>query len=642
MRKCYLLSLVLLSLALQTRAEEVAYAVFDATAKTLTFRYDDGYDSSSDVQWEVTNTGTSNPGWVNKRTQIVTAVFDASFAAARPQSCYTWFYKMDNLERVDGLTNLNTSEVTTMQGMFSQSPKLTTLDLSHFDTSLVTNMQHMFYSCSALESVYVGRQWTVKQVTNSTLMFYYCYAIVGEDGTTYANNVWDKTPAHYGSGGYLREKKYAYALFNATAKTLTFRYDGDYDSASDVQWLAEDTGTSNPGWVNKRTQIVTAVFDASFAAARPQSCYTWFYKMDNLERVDGLTNLNTSEVTTMQGMFSQSPKLTTLDLSHFDTSQVTTMQHMFYQSGGLSVLDLSSFDTSSVTDMYYMFNECTALTTLDLSSFDLTAVETMNRMFRNCTNLATVIVGEQWAVPDVTNGDYMFYNCSAIVGEDGTTLGTKTDKTRAHCDAGGYLTRKTVEVTANAIGTDYWTTYYKSHVNRQADANTTVYTVALQGSSLTMDEVADRTIQGGQGVVLKSTGGTITLTSTVAAPQADYSDNALLGSDVQTPNPDYGRVYVLNNKSAGLGFYKLSASGRVGANKAYLYADAAAARDCYLFQSDDITTGMASDAFSERPAASALSRCYDLLGRPASVRGLHILRPDGQQANVKGRKVIVR
>ena len=65
--------------------------------------------------------------------------------------------------------------------------------------------------------------------------------------------------------------------------------------------------------------------------------------------------IDTSQVTTMHGMFNNCELLTSLDLSNFNTSQVTGMNDMFYNCSSLTSLDLSSFDTSKATGMNSMF-----------------------------------------------------------------------------------------------------------------------------------------------------------------------------------------------------------------------------------------------------------------------------------------------
>ena len=60
---------------------------------------------------------------------------------------------------------------------------------------------------------------------------------------------------------------------------------------------------------------------------------------------------NTSNVTSMYGMFSNCNSLTSLDLSSFDTSNVTDMTDMFYNCGSLTSLDLSGWNISKGTIM---------------------------------------------------------------------------------------------------------------------------------------------------------------------------------------------------------------------------------------------------------------------------------------------------
>ena len=72
----------------------------------------------------------------------------------------------------------------------------------------------------------------------------------------------------------------------------------------------------------------------------------------------------------------------------------------------------------------------------------------------------------------------------------------------------GYVTPTTNE---GASG-EYWATYYNATQGFTADANTKVFQAALNGSQLTMTEVANREIPAGKAVILKSTSSTITLT----------------------------------------------------------------------------------------------------------------------------------
>lgn len=100
-----------------------------------------------------------------------------------------------------------------MSFMFWSCSRLTSLDVSKFDTSQVTNMRSMFGSCSSLRSIYVseynettGKGWTTKNVTNSNRMFYNAENLVGGNGTKFNSSNIDATYARIdkeGEPGYL-------------------------------------------------------------------------------------------------------------------------------------------------------------------------------------------------------------------------------------------------------------------------------------------------------------------------------------------------------------------------------------------------------------------------------------------------------
>ena len=113
--------------------------------------------------------------------------FDPSFAEVRPTfTCY-WFYEMRKLETITGMNYLNTSEVTRMDDMFSRCYKLTSLDLSGFNTSNVTDLSEMFRGSSALRTIYVGDGWQLSDMAQaiSRNVFNDCTSLVGGQGTTY-------------------------------------------------------------------------------------------------------------------------------------------------------------------------------------------------------------------------------------------------------------------------------------------------------------------------------------------------------------------------------------------------------------------------------------------------------------------------
>ena len=146
-----------------------AYAEYDLSSETLTFRYKgvkpaEAYDL---------NVKSNNPGWQAKKIKIKKVVFDASFANARPTSCCLWFADCFYLTEIEGIENLNTEKVTNMGSMFSGCFALTSLDVSNFNTEKVTYMSSMFEDCQKLSSLDLSK-FNTANVKNMEDMFQEC------------------------------------------------------------------------------------------------------------------------------------------------------------------------------------------------------------------------------------------------------------------------------------------------------------------------------------------------------------------------------------------------------------------------------------------------------------------------------------
>ncbi len=211
-------------------------------------------------------------------------------------------------------------------------------------------------------------------------------------------------------------QKTMYTVFNTETGTLTFMYDENKPESTSTREVYDIPASGvDPEWITSHaSNIKKVVFDASFADARPTTCYKWFYDCSALTEIQGMKNLNTSEVKDMFCMFCYCSSLTSLDLSNFNTAKVTTMNNMFDGCSSLTSLDLSAFNTVNVKDMGAMFAYCSGLTSLDLSSFNTDNVTDMDNMFSACSGLTSLDLSG-FNTANVTNMSSMFYNCSGLV-----------------------------------------------------------------------------------------------------------------------------------------------------------------------------------------------------------------------------------
>ena len=185
-----------------------------------------------------------------------------------------------------------------------------------------------------------------------------------------------------------------YTVFDTETSTLTFKYDNNKPESTETQKVYDVPYVSrDPDWLtNHASAIKTVVFDESFADARPTKCYQWFLLCRALTDIQGIKNLNTSQVTDMGNMFNGCSNLTTLDLSGFDTQKVNWMNSMFCNCSKLTTLDLSSFNTAKVKDMHDMFYYCKSLTTIYVSgSLTTDCVTSSEAMFSGCSSLVGAI-----------------------------------------------------------------------------------------------------------------------------------------------------------------------------------------------------------------------------------------------------------
>ena len=372
----WFMALLLLPQSAQAQEKE-AYVVKSSDQKTLTFYYDDQKSSRTGTVWGIEETkeayGNTYPAWYGEPL-VTTAVFDASFKNYLPQSTENWFFNFKNLEKIEGLTNLNTSEVTTMRQMFYGCSRLTSLNLSNFKTENVKDMGSMFRGCSSLTSLDLSN-FNAENVQNMSSMFAGCQNLTSLN------------------------------LSNFNAENVQNMSSMFYDC-----------------------QNLTSLDLSNFNAENVTDMSSMFYECKNLTSLD-LSNFKTKNVTDMWQMFYGCSRLTSLNLSNFNTENVQSMWRMFYECKNLTSLDLSNFNTENDQSMWGMFYECNSLQTIYCNN-TWTCSQSWG-MFSGCTSL-------QGAVPyDASKTDVSMANPTTgyFTKKESTGVATATTEANANIQA---------------------------------------------------------------------------------------------------------------------------------------------------------------------------------------------------------------
>lgn len=342
----------------------------------------------------------------------------SSFNTSKVIGMNLMFYMCTNLESID-LSSFDTENLQQMDHMFYSCRKLEMLDLSSFATPNMTSMLSAFNNCKNLKTIYVTSAFTTDKVTEGRSAFAGCVNLPNYNP--------DKTGvemAHTGAGGYLTAATASWVRWDAPTGTLSFHRSATKPAGDNIL----DLGYGNdPNWDTHAAEIKKVVFKAGFRDETHTTCSKWFSGCTNLISIEGIENLNTSNVKYMNEMFGQCSNLETLDLSHFNTENVGNMSNMFNGCTKLHDLNISSFNTENVTNMYGMFYGCSSLDSLDLSHFNTRYVrnDQMNYMFNGCSSLSYLNVSNFTTDKPSMQLDGLFQGCSSLQTLDLSSFDTR-------------------------------------------------------------------------------------------------------------------------------------------------------------------------------------------------------------------------
>ena len=461
--------------------------------------------------------------WNNYYYDINKIVITGKITFASGTSLNQLFANMNALKSIEGLTNLDTSNVISMKSMFYNCSLLTSLDVSSFDTSKVTDMSYMFGGSenivNKLASIDVSGFDTSK-VTNMSGMFYNCSALKSLDLSSF-----------------------------------------DTSNVTNMSYMFAGSEMVSEG-------LVSINLD-SFDTSKVTNMSNMFYGCSNLASIN-LSGFDTSKVTNMSYMFYNCSNLISIDLSGFDTRNVTDMSCMFFKSSKLKSLDLSSFDTGKVTTIMGMFGRCGNLLVLDMSSFDLSSVHSA-LAFLSSTSFAKIKLPKRmndsfskdlkanmrsgsW-IDETTGTEYK--DAALIELSDGHAYKYVTEKLSANVTSSSTGDGNLLSVQAQG-GMPYYTYKYIMY-NPKTDkwtllsdyGSSNTYTLNMTGSG---DRIIYVDVMDAIGNVTRASA-TVILTGqeelSVTASKTESDNQVVFTADAAGGSSDYTYKFIVYNKTTG-------------------------------------------------------------------------------------------
>ena len=206
-----------------------------------------------------------------------------------------------------------------------------------------------------------------------------------------------------------------YAWWDSTDKKVHWYSDAD------IIYLPRDCESLFSGLNNNEIEIDLSAFDfskvttmkAMFASVQGNNVYGKYDSYNTkIKTITFPSNIDTSKVTNMDGMFYGCNMLTTLDLTGFNTANVSSMQAMFKNCSKLEEikLDPTKFTDDSLTNVFRMFDNCNALKQIDFRGFKGGKLENAQSWFAHCKNLEYIDLSNFDGGSNITNLNWTFQN----------------------------------------------------------------------------------------------------------------------------------------------------------------------------------------------------------------------------------------
>ena len=335
--------------------------------------------------------------------------------------------------------------------MFDWCYKLTSLDLSSFNTSNVVSMSYMFKRLNGSISLNLSN-FNTSKVTHLNSMFEASkFLVLDLSGFNFENVVYDSV-----------NKDFFFIFTNSYLKFLSIKdikiNETKVKGKESIDIIEQINSIKN------KTSMYLCLNDAKIMSQidkniticcefdkNTQTCdssnYFSLYYTNNVLYASGFENDNRKEIAflkygnQMKRAFESISIESNKNLDVKFAYPIDSLNNFFYNDvnkNTLVSLDFSKFDSSKITSVENVFNGLTSLKYIDLSGFGSHFLKSMKGLFKDLKSLESINLSNM-KISKVTSIESMFENCVLLTSIDLSHLDTtsliKIDKLFCGCSA---------------------------------------------------------------------------------------------------------------------------------------------------------------------------------------------------------------
>lgn len=329
----------------------------------------------------------------------------------------------NNVTSINNLNYLNTSLTTNLTDFFTGMTKITSIDVSSFDTNKATNISSMFNSCSSLTSLDCSNFST----QNNTSLSYFCSGCSSLTSIIFSSK-------------FKTNKVKSFQCCFSSCSSLASLDLSSFDFSACEEFQMMFNGCENLISINFPTNCVIHL-KSHFGKIFYENGYGVFNcaMFQNCKKLQNICSFELDpEMYYLGFMFYGCSSLGSIDVSNWDTSHVKSLDH-FAAHANLKRIGIENWDVSSLENANACFHNC-AEEELDLSKWNVSKVKFFGQMFENSPNLKRIKGLQNWDTSAGLGFEEMFSRCPKLEELNLSSFDTTHAKNGEESSTNGSLT----------------------------------------------------------------------------------------------------------------------------------------------------------------------------------------------------------